>query len=116
VGVKTITPATALPSVTDQVTVDGYSQSGASLNSLANGDNAVLLIQLDGSVAEIGGNLLAGLTIAADDCVLRGLVINGFFNQILISSGSGISIAGNFLNTDPAATTVQVLSPGVIAA
>src|SRR6266446_4509359 len=46
-GVKTITPATTLPAITEQVTIDGYTQPGASMNTLANGDNAVLLIQLD---------------------------------------------------------------------
>src|SRR6185369_1767951 len=39
-GVKTITPATVLPDITDQVLIDGYSQPGASQNTLANGENA----------------------------------------------------------------------------
>src|SRR5438128_6293445 len=44
-GVRTITPASALPFITTPVIVDGYTQAGSSSNTLANGDNAVLLIE-----------------------------------------------------------------------
>src|SRR5439155_26367876 len=47
-GVHTIKPASALPNITDAVFIDGYTQPGASVNSLTNGDNAVLLIELNG--------------------------------------------------------------------
>src|SRR4051794_1936665 len=50
-GVQTIAPLTILPDVTDPVTLDGYTQSGASPNTLAVGNNAVLRIELDGSQA-----------------------------------------------------------------
>src|SRR5205814_7829969 len=50
-GVQTITPATALPDITDAVIIDGYTQPGASANTLAMGDNAQLLIHLDGSTS-----------------------------------------------------------------
>ncbi len=53
-GVHTISPASALPTITDPVVIDGYTQPGASPNTLANGDNAVLLIELDGSNAGAG--------------------------------------------------------------
>src|SRR5438105_1177721 len=43
-GVHTITPLTTLPPITHPVTIDGETQPGASANTLANGDNAVLLI------------------------------------------------------------------------
>lgn len=41
-GVKTITPATPLPPITAPVKIDGYTQPGASPNTLAIGDNAVI--------------------------------------------------------------------------
>ena len=47
-GVHTITPASALPMVTDPVIIDGYTQPGASPNTQSTGDDAVLLIELDG--------------------------------------------------------------------
>src|SRR6266849_2964339 len=52
--VCTITPASELPLITDSVTIDGYTQPGASPNALVVGDNAVLLIEISG--ATIGGN------------------------------------------------------------
>jgi hypothetical protein len=48
-GVHAITvTGDGLPSVYDDVTIDGYTQPGASPNTLAVGDNAVILIQIDG--------------------------------------------------------------------
>ncbi len=105
-GVHTITPLTVLPTITQTVTIDGYTQPGASMNTLANGDNAVIRIVINGATVEIGGNLLAGLTITASNCAVRGLAINTFYEQILILSGSGNLIAGNFIGTDASGTTV----------
>ena len=51
---QTISPLTALPTITDPVIIDGYTQPGASANTLAVGDNAVLLIELNGANAGIG--------------------------------------------------------------
>ena len=50
-GVQTIAPASALPTITDGVTIDGYSQPGASANTNApdQGTNAVILIEIDGT-------------------------------------------------------------------
>jgi hypothetical protein len=48
-GVQTINLTAALPVINGAVTIDGYTQSGASANTLANGNNAVLLIELNGA-------------------------------------------------------------------
>src|SRR5438874_2028732 len=50
-GVQTIRPTSALPAVTDPVVIDGYSQPGTSMNTDPAGFNAVLAIELDGSLA-----------------------------------------------------------------
>ena len=50
-GVQTISPTNQLPSITDPLTIDGYTQPGATPNSLAVGNNAVLLIELNGAQA-----------------------------------------------------------------
>jgi uncharacterized protein (TIGR02145 family) len=71
---KTLSP---LPTITDPVVIDGYSQPGASLATLTQ------LIQLDGTSSGSGSN---GLTINASNCSVRGLVINKFL-------GTGIQIA-----------------------
>src|SRR5437899_10666596 len=48
-GVHTITPASSLDAITDPVTIDGYTQPGASVNTDPMPTNAFLLIELDGS-------------------------------------------------------------------
>src|SRR5882724_5462407 len=61
-GVHTIQPTSALPTTTHPVVINGYSQPGASANTLPVGNNAVLLIEIDGSNAGIvpGGLLSIG--------------------------------------------------------
>ncbi len=58
-GVKTISPTSAFPSLAEAVTIDGYTQPGASENTLAIGNDAVLLIELNGTNA---GAFTTGLT------------------------------------------------------
>ena len=76
-GVKTISPTSELPAITDEVTIDGYAQLGASPNTLAKATNARIMVELDGSNA---GPSADGLQIEADDVVVRGLAINRFDN------------------------------------
>jgi CSLREA domain-containing protein len=96
-NVCTITPGSSLPAITGRVDVNGYSQSGASANTLAVGNDAVLLIELNGtSVGGIGLHLAAG----SAGSTLRGLVINRFNDEIQIATGDNL-IAGNFIGTDP---------------
>jgi CSLREA domain-containing protein len=101
--VKTISPMTGLPILTEPVTIDGYTQSGASENTLAVGNNAVLLIRLDGSDAEFGK---PGLHITANDSVVRGLSVTGFSSSagLVLSGADNTTIEGNFLGTSPGGT------------
>lgn len=105
-GVQTISPPSPLPTITDPVVIDGYTQPGASANTLTNGDNAMLLIELDGTNIPAG---TVGLSITAGGSTIRGLVINRFSKVnpqtsgaigIALSSKGGNSIAGNFIGTD----------------
>ncbi|MGI9107393.1 MAG: carboxypeptidase regulatory-like domain-containing protein [Pyrinomonadaceae bacterium] len=100
-GVQTITPLSALPTITDAVVINGYTQPGASPNTLAQGDNAVLLIELNGASAGAGQ---AGLSINASNSTIRGLVINRFGNGIFISGGNSNVVQGNFIGTNAAGT------------
>lgn len=105
-GVHTISPTTALPNVVDPVVIDGYTQPGSSANTLANGDNAVLLIELSGANFNSNTGFPPGLRILASNCVVRGLVINRFADSAIsfgtsTASISGNLVAGNFLGTDP---------------
>jgi len=58
----TIQPHTALPTITDPVIIDGYSQPGASATS------PILLIEIDGTIAGTGSN---GLTIRGGNCTVK---------------------------------------------
>ena len=102
-GVKTIRPASQMPEITDTVTVDGYSQPGASPNSRPTGGlDTVILVELDG----LNGEVANGLQIAAPNVVVRGLAINRFrCNGIQTAAGAnGVRIEGNYVGTDPSGT------------
>ena len=84
-----ISPDSALPTITDAVTIDGYTQQGASPSTLEEGNDADLRILLDGNDA---GSVVPGLEIDAPECTIRGLVIRNF-------DDFGISILGDENNT-----------------
>jgi titin len=116
-GVHTIAPASVLPALTDTsgVTIDGYTQPGTAPNTLAVGDSAHLLIELDGSSAGTGAD---GLQLRAGANTVRGLVINGFDRYgVDITTSDGNTIAGNYIGTDPTGTLDRSsMSSGVLVA
>ena len=100
-----IRPGSPLPKIEDQgLTVDGYSQPGATPNTNETGDvsNARLLVELDGSLLQ--DSAADGLVIDAADVVIQGLVINGFPGDGLQVNANGVVIAGNFIGTDVSGT------------
>jgi CSLREA domain-containing protein len=109
-GLKTISPNSFLPPITEAVSIDGYTQPGAEENTLAQGDDAVLKIELNGSNA---GEFKCGLTINASNVVVRGLVINRFSSCGVFITGDGNKVEGNFLGTDPSGTQALGGSYGV---
>ena len=112
-GIHTITPLTALPHVTESLTIDGYTQPGASANTNPFGQpwNAVVLIEIDGE--NLGSND-AGLSFVTGTAVVRGLAINRCSSLTggaidLPAFGSHV-LAGNVIGLDPTGHFV----PGVI--
>jgi CSLREA domain-containing protein len=101
-GVCTISPGSQLPIITEPVVIDGYTQPGASENTLAVGNNAVLLIRLDGSNA----GFASGLNITANNSVVRGLSVTRFSSSagITLSGTDNTRIEGNFIGTNPGGT------------
>ncbi|HEY6187997.1 MAG TPA: DUF4394 domain-containing protein [Pyrinomonadaceae bacterium] len=100
-GVQTITPATALPTITEAVLIDGYTQPGSAGNSQPDSDNAVLLIEING--ANAGANPC--LRISSGSSTVRGLVINRCGAAgIRLQAAGGNAINGNFIGTDPTGT------------
>jgi hypothetical protein len=87
-GAQTIRPASALPTVTRPVVIDGTTQPGFT---------GTPLIELSGS--RLG--FVSALTISAGHSVIRGFVINSFHgNGIELRTQGGNLIAGNFIGTD----------------
>ncbi len=104
-GPHTITVGSALPTITEAMTIDGYAQSGTSPNTnpITQGLNTALKIVLTKS-GSAGG--FDGLTVTGGSSTIRGLVINRFLNGIVLNSANNI-IEGNFIGTDVAGTTDQ---------
>ena len=94
-GPHTIQPASALPTISKPVFLDGLSQPGASVSSI--------LIELDGTNA---GTTTNGLTVAASDSWIRGLAINRFGAAgIVVQTAGAQVIEHNRIGTNPAGAT-----------
>jgi CSLREA domain-containing protein len=107
-GVKAInvgaTGLGPLPAVTDQATINGYTQPGASPNTKTVGDDAKLMIVLEGSNAGSFGN---GIQLdGASHSVIKGLVINRFDGAGINIFGNSVAtrVQGNFIGTDASGT------------
>ena len=95
-GPHVIALAGNLPQITQPVTIDGYTQPGA-----AQGDAdtpPVLQVVLDANAATYG------LEVAADDSVIRGLVVQDatgfFFADGIRLQGDRNHVEGNFIGTE----------------
>ena len=101
-GLRTITPASPLPAVTGPVTIDGFTQPGAAANTSGTGNDAVLLVELDGSAAGAGAH---GLEVTGNNVGVSGLVINRFAGHGIFFNGSAEGrVAGCFVGTNAAGT------------
>jgi len=83
--------------ITDTVTIDGYTQPGAALNTVAAPGitNAVVQIGFDGTNA----TFFDGLVLNAGSCSIRGLAIKDWnLNGMTIASAGNI-IEGNYVGT-----------------
>lgn len=116
----------SLPEITDSVIVDGYTQPGAHPNTLSIGNDAVILIQLDGGLVKRNGR---GLVISGSNCLVRGLSITGFqwdpssdpfffrvlggFGIHLLGTGTGNVIQGNFIGLYPDGLTPRANHVGI---
>lgn len=117
-GPHTIRPLSALPAIQIPTDVDGYSQPGASPNSLFNGNNAVLLVEIDGSLAGPVDGLVVGIggvgVCGGTGSLIRGLVINRFAGSAIAvgvatcpappCTVGAVRIQGNRIGTDVAGT------------
>jgi uncharacterized repeat protein (TIGR01451 family)/CSLREA domain-containing protein len=105
-GLHTIAPAANLPIVTKAVIIDGYSQPGASANTLAIGDNAILQIELTGSGVSGGTGLNFSSAVTSGE--VRGLLLTQWKSSALLVNGAtNTTIDGNFFGTNASGTTAS---------
>lgn len=107
-GVQTINLKTNLPTLSDTsgaTTINGYSQPGASPNTSAQQDNAVIKIQLVGQ----GPTAFDAFRISSTGNVIRGLSIYNVRRPIYIygAGATNNSIVGNLIGTNAAGTFVN---------
>jgi hypothetical protein len=99
-----LNPSSAQLEISDPVVLDGYTQPGASTNTLAIGDDARLKIELTST----GADGHRGLTVQPGGAgsTIRGLAIQGFDGSgIMLEPGAdGTTVEGNFLGTDVTGT------------
>ncbi len=108
-GVHTITPVTALPTVVEAATIDGYTQPGSSVNTDPIATNAIVLIELDGSATsgEVG-------LLLFPSSLVQGLVINRWTSGIQMNGGfTGSTVRGCFIGTDPTGSLAQGNGTGI---
>lgn len=111
-GRHTIRPQSQLPTITGTVTIDGYSEPGASVNTRKKGSNAKLMIAINGTEA---GNETSGLVLqGVEGALIRGLAINNFSGELAGGNGiqiggrsSGNVIEGNFIGMNSSGTAPQ---------
>ena len=111
-GPFVIQPTTPLPAIAHPLTIDGYTQPGASANTntFGQGDNAVILIDINGSSVSNSD----GLDVEAGNSVIEGLAINQFSNDAIhLESAGGDVVEGNFLGTDPTGENSEGNNVGV---
>ncbi len=95
------------------IPIDGYTQQGASPNTLAEGNDALLNVQLDGLNA---GSGVDGFQIEAADTTIKGLVIRLFDDYGIQMSGTGATgnkVEGNFIGVNRDGITGRGNSIGV---
>ena len=89
----TITLASDLPTITQGVRIDGYSQPGSAANTRIDGDNATRCIHLNGAgVRNIGLRYSGQL---ASQFWLQGLAIGGFTTGLAVENGTDALVWGN---------------------
>jgi parallel beta-helix repeat protein len=117
-GVATITLQTALPTIRNAVIVNGYSQVGAQANTLSQGDNAVLKIQLDEQ--NLATQYNPGFWFAGNNSTISGLVVNNLPSTApndlygIYLSGTGDQVQGCFIGTDISGSSIVAGGPGTI--
>lgn len=109
-GVCTIHLASGLPYVDRPMTIDGYTQTGASPNTdpTPMRSNAIIKVVIDGTGAVSGEG--PGLLVMGSGSVIRGLAIDNIpgnvYGGILVEGDANV-ITGNFVGVDASGTLAR---------
>lgn len=110
---RTIAPGSALPTITQGVRIDAWSQPGSVANTRATGDNATRCVILAG-----GGTIANGLDYAgavSSQFWLQGIAIGGFTSAGLrMSGGTDNLVWGNQFGGKVGATQLAGNGAGVV--
>ncbi len=111
-GVHTITPASALPSITEEVTIDGSTQPGAQCGTLVpanlpQSSNTPHILYIEVDASNIAGNILTVSTASADNSIVKGMVLNhaASGSAIVVNSANNVTVECNYLGTNSAGST-----------
>ena len=96
-GPHVITLASALPDLGGSIILNGYSQTGSSLNDLDIGDDATICVILEAGSGSVTHALRVPGSAAGDAAVsIKGLAFSGFGDAAIdLQGGAGHYIAGN---------------------
>ena len=94
---------TALPLISNAVTIDGTTQHDYS---------STPLIQIDGSMES--SSFLDGLYITANSCTIKGLDFTGFSGTAIVLTSGLNTVANNYIGADPTGTTADANQGGGI--
>jgi hypothetical protein len=113
-------PASPYPDITDALLIDGFSQPGASRNTLDDGDNATICVRIARLAAPASSALRVPASAAASVVLsVEGVAFGGFFEAIRLEGGSGHRITGSHFGPGigqlfpPNRYGVRVDAPGV---
>jgi hypothetical protein len=129
-GTHTIQPRSELPPFNIPIVLDGYSQTGSKANTANDGTNAVITIELDGSMAGNSNGIVIGYAAplsglcGGNGSQVDGVVINNFKLAAVEMSESpcpsnyqcdpvGAQIYGSFIGTDTTGTLARPNRTGV---
>lgn len=104
-GPQTIAPLSALPTITEELTIDATTQPGWT---------SAPIIELRGDSAGVD---VTGITITSANTTIRGFVINRFSGHGVLIIGSGATgnvIAGNYIGTNTSGNSPLPNADGVV--
>ncbi len=108
-GLKTIHITSGLPSITRTVTIDGYTQTDAVVNTADFPDpmNGTLTVEIDAA----GESGIYGIDIngsQADGTVIKGLIVNDIpYETFYLTDVDNVSLEGNYIGTSSTGTVAD---------